>query len=262
MTAKVSSVSREELFALVLKRREQVHSFLAWAFQRELHGDSMYLANRNDIKDAKSAMTLFQPELAWWAVVVFGCFSSLESTRAVSKILTDPTNPDKELVKSIPRSFLTVRGHRIQPAVRGALEALQAAYEHSGFFRAVLLEPASFDDRFSKLRNEHLTQWGRTTCFDLLLRTGAIGIDGTYYEPEIAYLADSTGPSAGFEKIWGLNLTKQLTAWAEGLLQAWHRNWGAVVQQVGARWTGRPYAPGDLENALCIYQHKAKATNC
>ena len=85
MTDKVISVSREELFALVLKRREQVHSFLAWASQRELHGDSMYLANRNDIKDAKSAMTLFQPELAWWAVVVLAVSALLESTRAVSR---------------------------------------------------------------------------------------------------------------------------------------------------------------------------------
>jgi hypothetical protein len=157
---------------------------------------------------------------------------------------------------------LTVGGHRIQPAIRGALEALGAASEHAGFFEKVLFETASFDNRFRQLRTKRLLQWGRTTCFDLLLRAGELGIGGTAYAPEIAYLADSTGPKAGFEKLWGYELSKQLAPWAEGLLQAWHLNWEAVARIVGVRWIGDPYSPGDLENALCIYQHRPRQHRC
>jgi hypothetical protein len=258
MTAEVIAVSTDDLFSLALKRREQVHSFLRWASQRESRGDSMYLANRQDIKEGHLATTLFPDEHAWWAIVAFSCFGSLESTQAVAEILSDPTKIDQELVMSISRWRLTVGGHRIQPAVRGALEALQSACANAGFFRMVLLEPASFDDRFKRLRASHLPQWGRTTCFDLLLRAGALGIGGMNYEPAMAYLSDSTGPKAGFEMIWGCNLTKKTTPWAEGLLRAWYCNWNSVVQRTGASWTGRPYMPGDLENALCIYQHRSK----
>jgi hypothetical protein len=118
----------------------------------------------------------------------------------------------------------------------------------------VLHKPRSFDDRYQRILHEHLDRWGRTTCFDLLLRTGSLGIGGQRYEPEIAYLAGSTGPREGFRIVWGRDVTKRSAPWCEGVLQAWHEHWPEVVSCAGARWSGRPYAPGDLENALCVYQ--------
>lgn len=256
MTAAVNAVSRDELLSLADERREQVRDFIDWAQQHETGSWSMYLANRPDIDEAREAAALYRD--AWWGVVVFTCFGSLTSTRAVLNALPQPVDADvtEELLASIPFLPPKVGHHRIQQGLLGAKKALVAACERSDFLHEVIHTPRSFDERYRRLRAARLARWGRTTCFDLLLRTGALGVGGEYYEPEIAYLAGSTGPRAGFRAVWGRDVTDVTAPWSEGLLQAWHRHWDDVADRVSAHWSGRPYAPGDLENALCIYQHR------
>jgi hypothetical protein len=223
----------------------------------------MYLANRPDIREAREAASLYQD--GWWGVVVFTCFGSLPSTRVVRRLVSVPVDGAgvDELLAAISFTYPRVGNHRIQPGLRGAKRALIAACDQSALVREVLHTPGGFDDRYRRLRDAHLAQWGRTTCFDLLLRTGALGISGYTYEPEIAYLAGSTGPKAGFRTVWGCDVNNETAPWCEGLLQAWHRRWADVVDRVGAGWSGRPYAPGDLENALCVYQdRRLRQTPC
>ena len=248
-------MSKDELFSLVDERRDQVRHFLDWAEGREQSGWSMYLANRPDISDARSAHALY--DCGWWGVVVFTSFGSLSSARAVRSAIPEPVQAEvaEELLASIAFERPKVGHHRIQQGLLGAKKALIAACQRSDLLHEVLHEPGGFDERYRRLREARLARWGRTTCFDLLLRAGALGLGGHSYEPEIAYLAGSTGPKAGFFAVWGRGVTDDTAAWSEGLLQTWHHDWQAVVERVRASWSGRPYSPGDLENALCIYQH-------
>jgi len=252
----VETVTRAELFVLVDERRNEIRAFVDWAEGRETGGQSLYLANRSDISDARLAASLY-PD-AWWGVVVFTCFGSLNSTHAVRGVIPAPVNAETAdaLLASVQFTYPTVGHHRIQQGLLGAKKALVAACGRSDIIHETLHTPRAFDDRYQRLRSARLARWGRTTCFDLLLRTGALGIGGQRYEPEIAYLDGSTGPTAGFRIVWGRDVSDDTAARCEGLLQAWHRHWLAVVDRVGARWSGRPYAPGDLENALCIYQER------
>lgn len=258
MTLPVEPVPRDDLLSLADERREQVRDFIDWAEQREASGlsRSMYLANRRDIDEARLAAALC-PD-ASWGVVVFTCFGSLKSTRTVCGVISEPVGgvAMEKLLASIDFARPKVGHHRIQSkGLTGAKEALIAACERADLLHAILHTPGSFDQRYRRLFGAGLRQWRRTTCFDLLLRTGALGIGGECYEPKIAYLAGSTGPRAGFRAVWGREVTSETSAWSEGVLQAWHRNWEDVVKRVSTHWSGRPYAPGDLENALCIYQH-------
>ena len=75
-------------------------------------------------------------------------------------------------------------------------------------------------------------------------------------------LEDSTGPRTGFEKVWGIPVTRQNAEWCEALLLVWAENWSLVAEEVGAAWTGRPYVPGDFENALCIFQERVRGPRC
>ena len=190
---------------------------------------------------------------------LFLLFGSLNSTRALRDVITKPFDAEAagELLASVCFSRPSVGHHRIQQGLLGAKKTLIAACRHSEFLHELLQMPCNFDDRYRRLRSAGLDRWGRTTCFDLLLRTGALGIAGQRYGPEIAYLAGSTGPKAGFRAVWGRDVTDGTVPWCEGVLQAWHRHWPEVVDRVGAGWSGRPYAAGDLENALCIYQERA-----
>lgn len=257
MSAFVEAVSKQELLALVDERSQQVADFLRWADRLERDRRSMYLANRPDIGDAREAASLYpQP---WWGVVVFTAFGSLTSTRALRLALPEPVEAKRaqEALASISFTRPRVGHHRIQQGLLGAKKALLAACEHAGLLSGVLhAQAASFDERYRRLRSARLPRWGRTTCFDLLLRSGALGIASEYYEPQIAYLADSTGPKAGFRAVWGRDVSNGTAPWCEGLLQAWHRHWAEVVERVDAQWAGRPYSPGDLENALCLYQER------
>jgi hypothetical protein len=256
MTVEVEKVTRDELMALVDERRDEVRAFVDWAESHETGIFSMYLANRPDLPDAREAASLYPN--AWWGVVVFTCFGSLNSARAVRQVLSEPVDADTadQLLASVSFTRPTVGHHRIQQGLAGAKKALVAACGRNDLLHEVLYTRRSFDDRYQRLRDARLARWGRTTCFDLLLRTGALGIGGQRYEPEIAYLAGSTGPKVGFRTVWGRNVSDETATWCEGLLQAWHRHWSEVVDRVGSRWSGRPYAPGDLENALCIHQER------
>lgn len=258
MTAAVQSVAHDELLKLVEERHNEVRAFVDWAERRECAGLSMYLANRDDIGDARTAASLYRDE--WWGIVIFTCFGCLNSTRAVRAIVEMPVDAEvaEKRLASVDFASPKVGHHRIQQGLTGACKALIAACRHSNLLHEVLHTTGSFDDRYRHLLDSRLDRWGRTTCFDLLLRTGKLGIGGQRYEPEIAYLDGSTGPSKGFRAIWGREVTPRTAPWCEGLLHAWHRHWPEVTGRVGVRWSDTPYAPGDLENALCIYQESQR----
>jgi hypothetical protein len=260
MTVAIQSVAKDELLRLVDRRDNEVREFINWAAAQECGGSSMYLENRLDIQAADKAASDYHPE-GWWGVVVFTCFGCRKSTSAVRGILARPVDPDvaKRKLTSIEFARPKVGHHRIQQGLTGALKALVAACRRNGdVLHHLLHRPGNFDVRFQDLLNARLERWGRTTCFDLLVRTGSLGIGGHRYEPEIAYLDGSTGPSKGFQAVWGREVTRLTAPWCEGVLQAWYGHWREVVYRVGASWRDRdpPYKPGDLENALCIYQDR------
>jgi hypothetical protein len=101
----------------------------------------------------------------------------------------------------------------------------------------VLHSDEDFETRYWRLRNARCEQWGRTTCFDLLLRGGALGVGGRKYAPQIAYLNGSTGPKSGFKKIWGLEITAENAEWGEALLWAWTEHWETSL--IASASTGR-----------------------
>jgi len=48
----------------------------------------------------------------------------------------------------------------------------------------------------------------------------------------------------------------------EALLAAWTEHWDRVAEEVGVDWPGAPYDPGDLENALCVFQEQVRGPGC
>ncbi|RDI73272.1 hypothetical protein Gocc_2872 [Gaiella occulta] len=98
--------------------------------------------------------------------------------------------------------------------------------------------------------------WRRTTNFDALVRGGMLKVDGVGYRPTRAYLADSQGPAAGFERIWGIPVTRENSDACEQLLVRWTQEWKTVASRVGIDWRGTPYDSADFENALCIFQER------
>jgi hypothetical protein len=255
MKTTVRLVEREELFALVNTQKKQIIDFVNWAKKQEANNKSMYLVNRDDIAEARNIVELFKAK--WWGIVVYTCFGSVNSTQILCKIFADPI--DAAIAKKVLDDINFTQGkmvghHRIQPGLAGAKKALVAACLNKDILHKSMHMDGTFDERYKLLISSGIPYWGRTTCFDLLLRTGALGIGDQVYEPEIAYLAGSTGPKKGFRLIWGLDITEKNTPWCEGLLQAWHRHWFDVIAHCEVDWKWRPYAPGDLENALCIYQ--------
>ena len=257
------SVSRDELFSLVDKQRDGVQAYLVWALDMERragegdaqHG-SMRMEKGLDIQHAAEAAELFAE--CWWGIVVFTCFGSRVGARAAAPYFQRPSPPReaKAALEQIAFPPGSVGHHRIQPAHKGAKEALVAACDHHGFFREVLHSGEDFDTRYQRLRRERLRQWGMTTCFDLLVRAGALGVGGARYLPEFAYLAGSTGPRRGYELVFGEVLSDERAPWAEAVLQVWPQHWREVADRVGIRWEGEPLYPRDQENFLCIYQEQ------
>lgn len=259
----MTEVSKTELFGLVNDRRNEVRAFLEFALNSErearLTGEawrSLRLANRPDIKRARTAAEWF-PE-TWWGVVVYTCFDSLVGTEDVREPFQQPL-PDVEAWEAVEKILFrrgAVRGHRIRPGVGGAKKALVAASEHDDFFRRVLhAEDLSFEERYEQIRAARLPQWGRTTTFDLLFRSGALALGGVSYTPTTAQLAGSTGPQRGFTKIWGVTFSQNTFEWGEALLRAWTAHWNGVAEKVAIVWDEGPaYSAGDFENALCIWQ--------
>lgn len=177
--------------------------------RNECSGSSMYLAKRSDIRDAREAAALF-PE-TWWGIVVFTCFGALKSTRLLRDVAAEPVLPEaiEKLLEIVQFTHPMVGHHRIQPALLGAKTALTEACRRSDFLHEVLCMSGSFNDRYRRLREAKLPQWGRTTCFDLLLRSGTLGVFNQFYAPELAYLAESTGPRIGFRIVWGQDVTNR-----------------------------------------------------
>lgn len=242
--------------ALVQERKEQVRRFLTWAISHETSGWSFRWSERQDIRDAATAGTWFPNQ--WWGVMVFTCFGSLKGVQAVCASFQQPLKPDHawDALQQIPFERGSIAHHRIQPGHKGAKIALVSACQHAEVFRQILLSGETFDDRFKNLQALHASQWGRTTCFDLLLRAAALRVGEQDYMPDRAYLAGSTGPASGFKGVWGIQVTWHNADWCEGLLRWWSNNWRVVCDEVGVEWSGDPYAPADFENALCIYQER------
>lgn len=178
-------VTRQELLALVDERKGEVSSFLEWARgveQRAIEsnrpGWSLRLANRPDIGAAAKAAALFPEQ--WWGVVVFTAFGSTLGAVTVAPEFQRPLPPEEARAVLDRVSFArgSVGHHRIQPAVKGAKKALVAACADHELFYEVLHSDEDFETRYWRLRNARCEQWGRTTCFDLLLRAGALGLGG------------------------------------------------------------------------------------
>jgi len=247
---------RDGLVALVRERKEQLRHFLIWAISCETSGWSMRWYNRQDIKDAAIAGSWFPDQ--WWGVTVFTCFGSLKGVQSVRASFEHPLKPDQawDNLQQVSFERGSIGHHRIQPAHKGAKTALVAACQYAEMFHQILFSGGSFDDRFESLRALHAPQWGRTTCFDLLLRAAALGVGEQNYMSDRAYLAGSTGPASGFKGVWGIQVTWRNADWCEDVLRWWSNNWSLVCGEVGVEWSGDPYVPADFENALCIYQER------
>ncbi len=245
-----------DVMALVQQRKEQVRRFLIWAHSHEISGWSFRWRERPDIKDAAIAGAWFPNQ--WWGVTVFTCFGSLKGVQAVRASFEQPLTSDQAwgALQQIVFERGSIGHHRIQPAHKGAKIALVSACQHAQAFRQILLSGETFNDRFESLQAVRAPQWGRTTCFDLLLRAAALRVGGQDYAPDRAYLAGSTGPAAGFENVWGTHVTWSNADRCESILRQWSDNWRVVCDEVGVEWSGDPYAPADFENALCIYQER------
>ena len=241
---------------LVDARRQHIARFLSWAAEEEAV-DSLRLANRRDIGRARRVSDAFGQK--WWAAVVYSCFDSEVGALAVAEAFHDPLSGE-EASRLLTNTVLpagAVQNHRTQPGHKGAKLALISACARAREFEAILHTGHAFHHRYLELRGMKAKQWGRTTCYDLLVRTGQLKIgSASGYEPDRAYLADSTGPRGGFHKIWGIEVTRSNADECEALLCRWSERWLQVADQAGVSWRGEPYGPGDFENALCIFQER------
>ncbi len=204
-------LDRYELLALVGQRTDAVREYLLWARENDIEQRSFRMAGRPDISEAAEAAEEFAERC--WGVVVFTCFGSVRGSKVAVPHFQRPL-PIAEAEATLaavqfPRG--SVGHHRIQPAVKGAKQALVSACRNGELFRDVLHSGDDFDSRYRRLREAHVHQWGRTTSFDLLLRTGALGIGGHHYRPDYAYLGGSTGPRAGFTLVWGVSSNNAAT---------------------------------------------------
>jgi len=253
---KCSPIERDELFALVDDRADAVREYLLWARENDNEQRSFRMTARPDIAEAATVAEEFADR--WWGVVVFTCFGSVRGAKVAAPYFQRPLPPReaKATLDGIDFPRGSVGGHRIQPAVKGGKEALVSACANYELFHNLVHSGESFDTRYCRLREAHARQWGRTTSFDLLLRTGTLGIGWQHYKPEYAYLVDSTGPKTGFARVWGVSPNAATAAWAEALLRAWTEDWEAVAERVGVEWEKPPLDPCDQENFLCVYQER------
>jgi hypothetical protein len=241
---------------LVSSRRLTVRQFLRWAAACESKsGTSLRLEYRDDVARCRDMLSLFDEP--WWAVCVYSCFDSCESTQAVADKFRRPIGPAEatRVLEDIGLKQLVVRHHRAQSTRTGARRSLISACEKATEIEHILGEPsANFEDRFTRLRELHVAWWGRTTCFDVLVRAGVLGVSGNHYRPRYAQLRGSTGPAYGFALLWDLEVTSANSTLCEELLHAWTADWAKVCDLLGVGWVGASYDSADLENALCIFQ--------
>ncbi len=257
MTA--SMLADHQWDGLVSTRQRQIAAFLAWAAEREAT-DTLRLASRVDIARVQRIVEAFcEP---WWGATVYTCFDSEIGARAVAHAFHSPVDRDmaERLLSKMELPLRSVQGHRTQPAHKGAKIALLSACARAGDFESILKTGRAFHDRFLALCGLQAKQWGRTTCYDLLVRTGQLAIgSASKYEPDRAYLSESTGPRKGFAVIWGIEVKRSNAEECEAILRRWSERWQWVAGEVGVEWTGKPFGPGDFENALCIYQERGNA---
>jgi hypothetical protein len=244
---------------LVEGRREQLRQFLWWAAACEAgtRKTSLRLENRDDIVRCREVVDMFDEP--WWAIVIYSCFDSTTGTRVAAphfRTAMSPIDAERALVGlDFPRG--SVQHHRAQSTLTGARRSLVSACDKANDIEIVLREiGVAFDLRFARLRKLRVSWWGRTTCFDVLLRAGAIGVSGETYRPDKAYLRGSQGPAAGFERLWGLYVTASNADLCEELLRRWSQRWDEVASTLGVRWEGQAYDSADFENALCVFQER------
>jgi hypothetical protein len=247
---------------LLLSRRQPLAQFLRWAAACETGAPhtSLRLEHRGDIGRCRHALPLFDEP--WWGVVVYSCFDSTTGAEVAATRFRERMSMEAAATAvgelHFPRS--SVQHHRAQSTLTGARLSLVSACEKAETVRDVLLRTGiSFEDRFRLLMDVNVERWGRTTCFDALLRAGALGVAGSRYRPEKAYLAGSTGPAAGFERLWGIRVTAETADLCERILHRWTETWTDSAQVVGEPWTGEAYDSADFENALCIFQEPPRA---
>ena len=250
-------LAREDFFALVEKRSADVRDYLVWARTHDGEDSTLRMSARPDIQDAADAAEAFSEQ--WWGVVVFTCFGAKLGASAVAPYFQRPVAAPRarEILDQVQLPAGSIGHHRIQPGHKGAKQALVAACLDHELFHDVLHSREDFDTRYRRVRAARMTQWGRTTSFDLFLRAGALGIGGAQYKPEIAYLGGSTGPKKGFARVWGAVADDDATVeWAEDVLRVWTEEWAEVAERVGVEWRQPPLEPCDQENFLCIYQER------
>lgn len=246
---------------LVETRLPKLRNFLRWAKARERETSiSLRLVNRDDVERCRGVLDLFDEP--WWAVVVYSCFDSDRGTRVAATRFRVPLARSAAIDAianlAFPRG--SVQHHRAQSTLAGAKRSLASACDKELELRAVLLERSTdFDERNTQLRRLKISWWGRTTCFDALIRAGALNVAGVRYQPTKAYLLGSTGPSAGFEELWGVKVTSVTADVCEQLLARWTDRWWQVCDAAEVQWDGEPYRPGDFENALCVYQERPRS---
>lgn len=242
---------------LLYERRSDIARFLRWALEAEANGWSVRWRARPDLQAARRAAEDFAEQ--WWGVVVYSCFMSEIGASAVAQNFREPIDADvaEEILASLTLPRGAVGAHRIQSSGHsGAKQALLSACRHADAFEEILLGAGSFNERYSALGALRARQWGRTTRYDLVLRAGALGLGDHFYEPDRAYLGESTGPRKGFAAIFGVPATPGNAGACEAVLREWTAGWHDVAKEAGVRWTGEPFVAGDFENALCVFQEK------
>lgn len=243
------------------QRRQGLGRFLRWARACEAgtRQTSLRLENRDDILRCRDTLELFAER--WWGVVVYSCFDSTTGTEIAATRLQSPI-PAVEAERVVaelefPRG--SVQHHRTQSTLTGARRSLVSACDKCDDIEEVLFERGlTFAERFTRLRNLKVSWWGRTTCFDVLLRAGALGVSGETYRPEKAYLLGSQGPASGFERLWGVRVTAANADLCEAVLHRWTDRWDEVASIAESEWEGPPYDSADFENALCVFQEPAR----
>jgi hypothetical protein len=247
-------MSQDEWRHVIRGRSQHVARFLNWANRYEMSGASLRWSKRQDIQDAATASQWFEEQ--WWGLVVFSCFGRLEGAEFVAPLFLRPRPDATAVLAQLQLPPGSIGHHRVQTGHRGAKQALGAACERSDEFERILVRGLDFRTRYLELRALWAPNWGRTTCFDLVLRAGALGVGGNTYGPDRAYL--ETGPARGFALVTDIVVASADSEWCEGLLHWWSENWSEVAELVGVDWqAGPPYDSGDFENALCIYQEQA-----
>jgi hypothetical protein len=165
-------------WALVEERRASLRTFLTWAADHERSGATLRHGERDDIRQAREVLNLFDEP--WWAVVVYTCFGSTRGVRAVAASFRHPLSSAaaQRAIAKVDLPPGAVAGHRQRPGPAGAKEALVAACARAQLFRELLHGDLSFEQRYRALRKLRARQWGRTTRYDLLARAGQVGIGG------------------------------------------------------------------------------------